>query len=114
MKTDQSEALFRKNQGSREKLRELLDEPIMREAFRIAGEKARPHAYPPLRIGVNYDVVVAQKFAELHGRQWVIDFIEDLTEPSTEMPDAPNELEFLHALPPQMQEALKKQAQQQP
>lgn len=113
MKTDASEELFRKNQGSREKLRQLLDDPILKEAFRIAGEKAKPHAYPPIRPGAHYDTVTSQRFSELHGRQWILNFIEDLTEPTTEMPELPNEAEFLHALPPQMQEALKKQQQHQ-
>lgn len=74
---------FREQEGAVQRLGQLLEEPVLREALKILDDIARPRGLPDIQPGVHPDTTVAHHFHLLLGAQKVMQALKKLATPRT-------------------------------
>ena len=102
-----TEQEYRENRELREQLRQLLDAPALKFAVAVISDKAKARMFHEPKAGVHLDTLVSQHYNRLTGIQYALDTLNRLTQPNQEVSEDFQEPEFFHALPEEMQRAIK-------
>jgi len=110
-----NEKQFRDHENLRDDLRKILSGEVMTTVLAIVEDRAKPRGLPEPRPNAHLDTLTTQKYCRLQGVQSVVDLLWSLTEPNpvvadTEEKDDLSKQDFFHALPKEMQDALRKRA----
>lgn len=92
----------------------MLSNPVMEHVLYILENEAKPRGTPEPRPNAHLDTLTTQRYCKLQGIQHAVDLLWKLTEPvapnEEQRPpsDPAEQLDFFHALPSEIQDAIRK------